>query len=196
VSAPALTDAVAVACWLGSALEADGIPCAITGALALAVYGVPRMTKDADLAVFVEPAQRERLLDTLERAGCLFPRAWAAAEMARIGWFYLRCGKVEVDIFVAQHPFQREAMTRRVRIEVPGYGPRWFHSAEDLAINKLALSRHKDLADLEALFAVQGSALDTEYIRRWLEAITPEADPRRAVLEDLERRFARRDPTA
>jgi hypothetical protein len=189
MSAPPLTDAVSVACWVSERLEDEGIACAITGALALAIHGVPRMTKDVDLAVFVAPAQAPRLLDALERAGCLFERALAAAELARIGWFYVRCGKVEVDVFVAQHPFQREAMDRRVRVDVPGHGPRWFHSAEDLAVNKLALLRAKDAGDLELLFAAQGPRLDRAYIRRWVLAITAAGDRRRAALDELERRF-------
>jgi hypothetical protein len=191
VTPPALTDATAVACWVSQQLEDEGIACAITGALALAIHGVPRMTNDADLAVFVEPDEAARLLDALERAGCLFERSWATAEIVRIGWFYVRCGKVEVDLFVAQHPFQREAMDRRARFEVPGYGPRWFHSAEDLAVIKLALLRNKDLADLELLFAARGPELDVARIRRWVEAIAAEGDPRRAALDDLERRFVR-----
>jgi len=191
VTRPELTDATAVACWVSEQLEAEGIACAITGALALAVHGVPRMTKDADIAVFVKPGEADRLLDALERAGCLFERVWAAAEIGRIGWFYTRCGKVEVDLFVAQHPFQREAMSRRVRVDVPGHGPRWFHSAEDLAVNKLALLRNKDLADLELLFAAQGPQLDAAYIRRWVDAIAGDGDPRRAALDELELRFVR-----
>jgi len=55
-------------------------------------------------------------------------------------------------------------------------------------VNKLALLRRKDLADLELLFAAQGPRLDTAYIRRWSRP-SPAADPRRAALDDLERAF-------
>ena len=44
--------------------------------------------------------------------------------------------------------------------------------------------------DLEALFAVKGPALDLDYVRRWLEALTEPGDPRRFELERLAARFA------
>src|SRR5262249_19692144 len=171
--------------WLSDAVERDGIRTAITGALALAAHGVPRMTKDVDLAVYVGPGEQERFLDALERAGCLFDRSLASREIERIGWFPVRCGRIQVDLFVAQHPFHPEAMGRRRRVAIPGGGERWFHSAEDLAVNKLALYRPRDIGDLELLFAARASDLDVPYIRRWIEAITSTGDPRRAALEDL-----------
>jgi hypothetical protein len=79
-------------------------------------------------------------------------------------------------------------MDRRARFDMPGHGPRWFHSAEDLAVNKLAPLRNKDLADLELLFAARGPELDVGHIRRWVDAITAEGD-RDAALDELVRRF-------
>ncbi len=187
---PTLNDAASVAAWIAGRLEDEGIEHAITGALALAAHGVVRMTRDADLAVFVPPEQIDRLFDALERAGCLFERAHARTELAR-GWFIVRCGKIECDVFVASHPMQREALARRVRIAL-SEGERWFHSAEDLAVHKLVLFRPRDQSDLEQLFAAQGGRLDVAYIARWLSALLPDGGPRRDALDDLVRRFVRR----
>src|SRR5262249_61560453 len=108
--------------WLSDAVERDGIRTAITGALALAAHGVPRMTKDVDLAVYVGPGEQERFLDALERAGCLFDRSLASREIERIGWFHVRCGRIQVGLFVAQHPVHLEAIALRVSGAIPRDG--------------------------------------------------------------------------
>jgi hypothetical protein len=80
-------------------------------------------------------------------------------------------------------------MGRRARRVVDPTG--WtasFISPEDLCIHKLVFGRHKDLADLENLFAVRPD-LDAEYIRRWLVQMVPAGDRRLALLEELVHRF-------
>ena len=187
----ALDDPATVAAWIGDRLEESGIAYAIGGALALAVHGVPRMTTDADIAVYLDDRPVDELYDSLDRAGCLFDRAEAARSLDRASLFSVRCGRILVDIFVSFHPLHDDARARRVRLAGPDGAARWFLSAEDLAVHKLALFRGKDLADLERLFAVKGPTLDVAYIRCWIERIAPEpGDARHATLADLERRFA------
>ncbi|MBI5479250.1 MAG: hypothetical protein HY906_10355 [Deltaproteobacteria bacterium] len=178
-----------MAVWLADRLGDDGIDYAIGGALALGAHGAPRMTRDVDLSAFVPEAEIERLFDALERAGCLFRREEARRGVEEISLFRVRLGRVDVDVFVAFHPHHHEALGRRVRLAGPDSRLRWFLSAEDLAVLKLALFRGKDRLDLEALFAVKGSSLDLEYVRRWLHALTEPGDPRRVELERLVTRF-------
>lgn len=187
---PQLDDAPAVAAWLSERLEDDGIDYAIGGALALAAFGLPRMTNDVDLSVYVPESEIDRLFDALERAGCLFERRQAREQIERASLFRVRCGSVGVDLFVAFHSHHHDSLKRRVRLPDAQGRLVWFISAEDYAVHKLALFRGKDRVDLELLFAARGAELDVSYIRRWIEAIAPEGDPRRAELEDLARRFA------
>jgi hypothetical protein len=171
-------------------LDEHGIDYAIGGALALAAHGMPRMTTDVDIGVFVDRSRLGELYDALERAGCLFDRARADRDVARMSFFSARRGRAPVDIFVSFHPHHDDARARRVRLPGPDGTPRWFLSAEDLMVHKLAMLRARDLADVERLFAVLGPALDLAYVRRWVEAIAPDpSDRRRAALDDLERRF-------
>lgn len=182
-------DPPSVAAWVADRFEEDGILYAIGGALALAAHGIPRMTDDVDFSVFVPEDELDRLFDSLERSGCLFDRARARGEVRRVHLFYGRCGRVGVDFFISFHPHHHESIARRVQLPGPDGRPRWFLSAEDLAIHKLALFRPKDQPDLERLFAVSGPAMDVDYVRRWVHAICRPGDPRRAALEDLVRRF-------
>ena len=187
--APPLDDPAAVGAWLADRLDEEGIPHALGGAVALAAHGIPRNTADVDMSVFVAEDEHDRLFDALERAGCLFDRAHAAGLLRRISLFTVRCGRIQVDLFVAFHPHHGESLTRRVKLRCPDGRERWFLSAEDLAVYKLALSRPKDLMDLELLFAARAGAIDVAYVRRWIEAIAGAGDPRSARIDDLVRRF-------
>jgi hypothetical protein len=186
---PTLSDPASVAAWVADRLDDEGIPYAIGGAVALAAHGLPRSTADVDISVFAPPDRLERLFDAVERGGCIFDRAAARAEVERIRLFTARCGRVSVDLFVSFHPHHHEALARRVSVECPDGKARWFLSAEDLAVHKLALFRGKDRVDLERLFAARGDGLDVAYVRRWIHAIAGAGDARAAALEDLARRF-------
>lgn len=185
VSSGVGTDAVVTARWIADRLEEDGIPYAISGALALAAHGVPRMTKDVDLAVFVATAGLPAVLDALARAGASCDARVARLEVARRALFRARCGTVLVDLFVSPPEPHVETLARRLRLADPEKREHWYLSAEDLAVHKLALFRPRDRDDLRGLFAVQGSRLDLAYVRRWIEALAPPGDPRREELDRL-----------
>jgi hypothetical protein len=137
----------------------------------------------------------DRLFSALERAGCMFDRHESRAALHRISLFTARFGNVLVDLFLSFHPLHHESLRRRVSLRCPDGNERWFLSAEDLSVYKLALARLRDYADLERLFAARGPELDVAYIRRWLEAIAGERDARVDRLEDLIRRFAGTKPS-
>jgi hypothetical protein len=182
-------NAIEAARRIGERLDEDGIPYAIGDALALGVWGVPRATKDVDLSVFVPRAELSRVLDSVERAGVMLSREQAVKDVDRIGLAKGRLGMVIVDLFLSEHPQYAEMGHRKRRVIDPtGWGAS-FISPEDLCIHKLVFARHKDIGDLESLFAVRPD-LDVDYIRKWLVQMVPDGDRRIAILDDLERRFA------
>jgi len=181
-------NAIEAARRIGECLDEDRIPYAIGGALALGVWGVPRATKDVGLSVFVTRAELPRVFDSLERAGVMVAREQAARDIERIGLAKGKLGNVIIDLFLSEHP-QYAEMGRRVRRVLDPQG--WaasFISPEDLCIHKLVFGRHKDVGDLESLFAVRLD-LDVAYIRSWLVQMVAADDRRLEVLDDLERRF-------
>lgn len=170
-----------VAQRLGDRLEEAGLPYAIGGALALGVWGAPRMTKDVDLSVFA-PDRFGDVSDALERAGMIFDRAAAPKTIDRIGMFNGKLSGLVVDIFVSRHPHMIEMERRRVRIDAQDGTHLYFITAEDLCVLKLLYGRPKDIADLERLFATR--AIDVGYVRRWLATMPVD---RGAVLDSLVR---------
>lgn len=184
-------NAIDAARRIGQCFDEDAIPYAIGGALALGVWGAPRATKDVDLSVFVRQDELPRVLDSLERAGVMIDRNQAAKDIVRIGLAKGRLGIVVVDVFLSEHPQYAAMQARARRIVDPTGWSASFISPEDLCIHKLVFGRHKDIGDLESLFAVRPD-LDLAYVRHWLEQMVPTGDSRLATLDDLERRFAAR----
>ncbi len=149
--------------------------------------GAPRATKDVDITIFVPEAELPRAFDALERAGLMFDRSAATRDVARIGLFKARSGKMIVDVFLSGHPQYDAMKTRRLSIEIASTRL-WFISAEDLCLHKLIYGRPKDLIDLERLIAVRPD-MDLSYVRTWMTRMIPAGDRRFAALDDLEHRF-------
>lgn len=170
-------DAFAIAARLATALDEAGVPHAIGGAIACGLWGDPRGTYDVDINLFVDPEGLERALDVLEQAGVVLDREAARRADQEgdviVGW----CEGMRIDLFTPSIPFSWEAMTTRVRMEGP-LGPATYLSAEATTVFKLLFFRSKDLVDIEKLVAVQGSDLDTAYVRRWMVDMMGEDDAR------------------
>lgn len=135
-------------------LDADHVPYALCGGLALAVHGFPRQTKDID--ILVEPANVDRALAAAKRAGFDIP--------ARKIIFGLRTGTprevrsklddptgklMKLDLLVVNPELERVWTTREV-VEADAR-KLTVVSREGLAVMKRIAGRPQDLADLARL---------------------------------------------
>lgn len=171
-----MRDPLDVAIEVTQRLAAEGIPCAIGGALALGVWSVPRATLDVDLNVFVSPTEFDHAIAVLLSAGLTMDPEVARNAAIVDGWFSGKLSGVRVDVFVPSIPFASEAAATRQHIlldekRVP------FLSMEALAVFKMLFFRPKDVIDLERLLALQPQ-LDRVYVRRHLEDAVGSDDPR------------------
>ena len=62
---------------IAARLHAAGIPYMVTGALAQAVWAVPRMTRDIDVVVEVGPADARQLVAAVEELDWGYLQTWA-----------------------------------------------------------------------------------------------------------------------
>jgi hypothetical protein len=76
---------------------------------------------------------------------------------------------IEVDVFLAETPFQRLLLDRRVRHKTDDWEA-WFVTAEDLILLKLLANRPKDRVDIADILLIQGD-LDKEYMRGWAKRL-------------------------
>jgi hypothetical protein len=90
-----------------------------------------------------------------------------------------------VDFWLpGNEPFDREMLRRRLQVTLFGEGA-WIATAEDVILHKLVWNRispsDRQLGDAAGVMAVQGGALDREYLMYWAQQLD--------VADNLERLF-------
>jgi hypothetical protein len=127
------------------------VNCIIVGAYALAFHGVPRYTGDLDIFVEPDPINAEHILIALNEFG--FGSVGLTKKDFESPGKVIQLGvpPVRVDIITSLTGVPwKDAFSNRVEGKYGGI-PVYFLGREQFVLNKKALGRRKDLADLEAL---------------------------------------------
>jgi hypothetical protein len=156
-------------------LEEAGVPYMVTGSVASSHHGRPRMTQDLDIVIDPQLPALERLVRDLEGAGYYADRDRALDALARRRQFNVIEPRtaLKVDLIVRkERPFSREELARGRHVELAGGTRVRIASPEDTILSKLEWARkgggsERQLADAAGIVAVQGTALDREYLERW-----------------------------
>lgn len=160
---------------IAARLDGAGIPYMVTGSLAVAVWAVPRMTRDIDVVVDVGAADAQRLTGLFADDCVIDPDAVRDA-IARRGMFNVIHAEwiVKADFIVRKDTAYRKVeLDRRRWVEVAGTAIA-FASPEDLILSKLAWSRdsHSELQRKDARQLVESvEDLDWHYLRTWAEEL-------------------------
>jgi len=153
---------------LQARLARAGIPSATIGGLAVAVWGEPRLTRDADVKVLLQREERQRLIEAL--AQDYRPLVDDPDETLRrfAMLFVLDATDVRIDLLLGETAFDVAAIERAR--EVPGMdvGGVRFCTAEDLIIYKLLSTRARDRQDIVGVIRRQSHVLDDAYVTDWL----------------------------
>jgi hypothetical protein len=176
-----LNDPIAVLLAATDALRAGGIPHAAYGGLALAVYGEPRETRDADFAV--AGADCEATKAALRSAGLDVSLTFEGVRFGgnRISRFALVQGSdlTTIDLVEPLEPtYASEALNRAVSGTLRSQPVRVL-APEDFVVFKLLSTRDRDLEDARSVIAALDDALDTGLIQQCvarLASTVPEHD--------------------
>jgi hypothetical protein len=154
---------------LAALLEEMNLPAMVIGGLAVAVHGLPRMTRDADVTVALELDQLQRALNAAQKTGFAArvsdPFKFAAdtnvlpLQRTDDGW--------EVDIILAGSPYELEAISSAQQIVLGGVALPII-SAQDLLIHKIIAGRPRDLDDAVSVVQRKREHLDIEFVRNFL----------------------------
>lgn len=157
------------------ALEAEGIPHMVVGALSSSVFGIPRATKDVDIVLQLQTREPLRRLEA-RLADVVTFDPQVTFETLTGSLRHILTAKTKppfiVELFeLGSDPFVVERFSRR-RAEWSGQLKRkiFLPTAEDVIVQKLRWGRAKDLEDARDVLAVQTPArLDMSYLTRWCD---------------------------
>jgi hypothetical protein len=154
---------------LQARLERSGIQSMVVGGLAVAVWGEPRLTRDADVKVLLQRDERRRLIEALEqdyRAVADDPDE----TLRRFGMlFVLDASGVRIDLLLGETAFDAAAIERARDLPGSDTGGVRVCTAEDLIVYKLLSTRPRDRDDLVGIVRRQSLALDDAYVIHWLK---------------------------
>ncbi len=152
--------------------ETEGIPYVLMGGLAIRIHAIPRPTYDVDFTIALPRDALPRLYQLVEEMGYMIPPAQLTGWVETVkelpvvkfqAWMGDRA--IDVDVFLAETPYQEHLLTRRQRYRAEGLEA-WFVSPEDLILLKLLAGRPKDKVDVADVLFIQGQ-LDEAYLRHW-----------------------------
>ncbi len=163
--------------------EGMGIRYAVMGGIAVRVYGIPRPTYDIDFTVALDRSRLPEFYRAVGNLGYTVPEPYLQGWIDRVAdlplvkaRLYLADQGIDVDLFLAESPYQEELLRRRRREPVAD-SQVWLVSPEDLILLKLLAKRQRDFADIGDVLFTQGQ-LDEAYLRRWAKplGILPELE--------------------
>lgn len=156
------------------ALNRLSIPYMVVGSLSRNYYAFPRSTKDADFVLHCGAPDAAKLLDALPEGISADPQMSFETVTGTVRHvLFVQGSDFKIELFyLSDDPHDRERFARRIAIR--SEGREWFvPTAEDVIIQKLRWckggKRGKDYDDARDVTAVQGCALDFDFIRSWAD---------------------------
>jgi hypothetical protein len=156
---------------IASRLDGAGMPYMMTGSMAMAIYSLPRMTRDIDLVVDLNPVDGDRLVG-LFREDCYIDGEAVKDAINRASMFNVvhKEWTTKADFIVRKNEEYRKvefARRRKVSVEQSNV---WVVSIEDLILSKLVwrkVSRSElQLTDVRQLIT-SNPGLNWDYLRKW-----------------------------
>ena len=148
----------------------------ITGSVAAAYYGEPRLTNDIDVVVRL-PEESVGALCAQFPAPDFYVSEEAARQAARSrGQFNIihPDSGLKVDVIVAADtPFDRSRLSRRQRGPADQSYDAFFASPEDVIVKKMQYYQEggseKHIRDITGMLKLSGDRIDAQYIRYWAD---------------------------
>ena len=155
------------------ALECLGVRYFVTGSVAASVHGVLRQSQDTDIVLDIDASRFGELTEALgERCVVADPIDFGSFSVASI---VEQATADKVDVILAPTGrFEASAMERRRLADVPGVGPVWVASVEDLLLAKLVWSAgtsELQLRDCAQLIRLNVATIDRSYLESWAERL-------------------------
>jgi predicted nucleotidyltransferase len=165
-----------------SFLEENHYGYLIIGGIASAVLGEPRMTQDIDICIFLKKKEIRNFLEKTKEKGFVVREKGIFKRIKETGCFRISYGEFPIDFIIASTDFEKEALLRRQKIKVYGIDAS-FPTPEDLILFKIVPARYRDLADIESIVQRYTKSLDADYLEKWAQRLSNEAENLRIYKE-------------
>lgn len=160
--------------YVARILDKFNIPYAVTGGMAVFVWGKPRFTADIDIVVQLKLKDIDRLaraLASLSEASYIDKEMmlWALERKGEFNFIDGASG-IKVDFWtLGNSPFERSQLARRIGRKILGEKV-FFVSPEDLILSKLRWYKEgesaRQLEDIESILKIR-KRIDKKYLLRW-----------------------------
>lgn len=172
-----MTTELDVLAIVGDRLTARGIPFMLTGSFAMAHYAAPRMTRDLDIVVALQPQDVPQVVAAFSADFYIDADAAMAAIASERLFNLMHYGSgVKVDLIVRKSSEYRILeFSRRRHVEM-GAIKTWIVSREDLILSKLVWARDaRSELQLRDVGQLLGGPVDADYLRTWAPALGVES---------------------
>ena len=160
-----MTDLAQAVADLSGLFEQMGLRYAVMGGIAVRAFGIPRPTYDLDFTLAIDRTRLADLYQAVARLGYTVPEPYLQGWVDQVKGLplvkfrlYLASRGVDIDVFLAESPYQQEVLARRRREAVQGQAV-WLVSPEDLVLLKLFAGRPRDIADCGRAFHPKATGL-------------------------------------
>lgn len=148
----------------------------VTGSMAMALYGMPRMTRDIDIVIQLADSDADMLIDLFKEEYCLEAEGIRRSISSRKMFNIIHYEQVlKIDFVVKKdEPYRVEEFGRRRQIKVDGQSI-YVVSPEDLILSKLVWAKDSESElqhrDVQQLLAMSATSLDWEYLKFWAHTL-------------------------
>ena len=156
-------------------LDSASIPYMMTGSMAMAIYSIPRMTRDIDLVVEVTPTDVDKIFSIFSE-DCYIDQDSVMHAVNTHGMFNIihNDWMVKADFIVRKdEDYRREEFARRQKINIENMTISVV-AAEDLILSKLVWGKRSQ-SDLQLRDVCQMistvSELDWKYMQNWADVL-------------------------
>ncbi len=161
---------------IASRLESAGIPYMLTGSMAMAVYSIPRMTRDIDLVIECCPQDADVIAKLFE-SDCYVDRHSVREAIVRRSIFNIIHNEwvIKADFIIRKdEQYRRLEFERRRKFDVEGT-PIFVVAAEDLILSKLKWAQEtgSELQQRDTRTIMESvDDLDWSYLERWASSLS------------------------
>jgi predicted nucleotidyltransferase len=156
-------------------LDSEGIEYMMTGSMAMALYALPRMTRDIDIIIQISMQDISRIISLFEN-DFYIEKANVLEAIRSNGMFNIIHNEsvIKVDFIIRkQEEYRLEEFSRRTVIVIDGVKISVV-TPEDLLLSKLVWAKHSEseLQQRDVRLLLQSSSgLDVGYIRKWAKVL-------------------------